>query len=169
MLKYILLSLLLIAFPSFSDSILARIEVPNRFIPQGEVFLRDRGTEVVVQSVFQTRFPGKVLQKITENERKNWPGNAEMESYLAVLEAAFAEYDHHATGSTLVIDYVAGPGIARVDFIFPPAPVWRSLPLSAAYIQKNQEHILTEAFGKKSEAIIAQLRTLNPLVESDGK
>jgi hypothetical protein len=163
MMKHFLPSLLLLALPAFCDSILARAEVPNRIIPQGEVRLVERGAEVVVQSVIETRFPGKVLSKIVKSERKNWPGNPEMETYVTALEEAFAEYGNRTMGTSLAIDFVAGPGGTRVDFSFPPAAVSRSLPLSAAYVQKNQEYILADAFGKQAGAVILTLRKLNPM------
>ena len=55
----------LLAAPVFgAETILAQADVPNRFIPQGEIRLIDRSTEVVVQSAIKTRYPGKVLSRI---------------------------------------------------------------------------------------------------------
>lgn len=152
-----------------AETIVARIDVPNRFIPQGEVRLVDRGTEIVVQSAIKTRYPGKVFRKISKSEKINWPGNPEMEFYLSALEAAFAEYEKREKGTVLTIDFTAGPGGTRVDISFPPAAVWRSLPLSAVYVQKNQEYILADAFGKEADAVIKKLRILNPMDSSNGK
>jgi hypothetical protein len=169
-LHYNLILSALLAAPVFGEeTILARTDVPNRFIPQGEIRLIDRSTEVVVQSAIKTRYPGKVFSKISKSEKKNWPGNPEMETYLSALEAAFAEYEKREKGTVLAIDFTAGPGGTRVDIRFPPAPVWRSLRLSAAYVQKNQEYILADAFGKKADAVIKKLRNLNPMDESNGK
>ena len=154
----------LLVFPACGgEKILARAEVPNSIIPQAEVRLIERGTEVVVQSVIETRFPGKVRKKITKSERENWLGNSEMETYIAALEEAFAEYAKQKKGTTLSIDFISGPGGTRIDFNFSSATVWRSLPLSAAYVQKNQEYILADAFGKQSPAVIQTLRNLNPM------
>ena len=91
-----------------------------------------------------------------------------METYLTALEAAFAEYEKCEKGTVLAIDFTSGPGGTRVDISFPPAPVWRSLPLSAAYVQRNQEYILADAFGKETEGVVQMLRKLNPLEISDG-
>lgn len=167
MLKKCFANLLLIVLPVFGDTVLARTEVPNSLIPQGEVRLVERGAETVVQSIIQTRFPGRVLAKIVKSERENWPGNAEMERYVAALEAAFSEYGTLQKDAVLAIDFVAGPGGTRVDFFFPPGTnTWRSLPLSPAYVQRNQECILADAFGKKSAEVIQTLRKLSPMEET---
>lgn len=151
----------LLAVSAFGEeTIVASTDVPNSLIPQGEIRLLDRGEDVVVQSLIQTRFPGKVRGKIVGSERENWPGNPDAESYISALEAAFAEYATRKKGTTLAIDFVAGSNGTRVDFSFPPDAVWRSLPLSDAYVQKNQEYILADAFGSHAETTIQILRQL---------
>jgi len=157
----LLISIALLAVPALGEeTILARAEVPNGIIPQAEIRLIERDSEMVVQSLIQTRFPEKVRSKIVKSEQANWPGHADVAAYITALEAAFARYEKR---SMLAIDFVSGPGGTRVDFSFPPAPVWRSLPLSAAYVQRNQEHILADAFGKETEDVVHVLRKLNPL------
>jgi len=166
-------SLLLAAFlaaPSLlAETVLMKAKVPNAAIPQGEVRLVRRGGEAVVQTCLQTRFPGRVFAKISGSERENWPGSAEMETYVGTLAEALDHYRQLPAGSMLLIDFVAGPEGNRVDFLFPPAPVWRSLPLSADYVRKNQEHILADSFGKQANEAIAALRTLHANGESHGE
>ena len=166
MTSQLLISIALLAIPALGeDTILARAEVPNGIMPQAEIRLIERGNEMVVQSLIQTRFPGKVRSKIVKNEQANWTGHADASTYITALEAAFARYENR---SILAIDFISGPGGTRVDFSFPPAPVWRSLPLSAAYVQRNQEYILADAFGKETEDVVQMLRKLNPLEIPNG-
>ncbi|WP_372806907.1 hypothetical protein [Pontiella sp.] len=169
MLKNLLFSLLL-ALPAFTeDFVLAHSEVPNRLIPQGEVRLITRGSDAVVQSAIKTRYPGRVLSKITKSEKENWPGNAEMETYIAALETLFAEYEQREKGTVLLIDFISGPGGSRVELSIEPAPPWRTLKLSSAYVQKDQEYILADAFGRKADDVIKKLRALTPMENPHGK
>lgn len=153
--------------------ILARTDVPNSFIPQAEVRLVRRGEEMVVQSVILPRFPGRVLKKIATNEQENWPNDPNAQTYLATLERAFGIYrdEHDMKTTALVIDFVAGEESTRIDFYFAPAcrkedgitmkpdTIWKSLRLSEAYIQKNQEYILIDAFGDEASEHIKTLQT----------
>ena len=165
MLKYLLLSLMLAGTAFGEDAVLAAAKMPNRIIPQAEIRLIKRGEDVAVESIIQTRFPGKVHSKIVKSEQTNWPGHSDAAAYLAALEEAFMKYKKD---TVLTICFIAGPGGTRVDFRFPPAPAWRSLPLSAAYVQKNQEYILADAFEYNAADIIQTLRKLNPLESLNG-
>lgn len=162
--------------------ILARTDVPNSIVPQAEVRLVRRGGEMIVQSVILPRFPGKVRNKITTAEQKNWPGNVDAAAYVAALEEAFAEYAeaHDSKTTALIIDFVSSAESTRVDFLFAtaardksgitiqPSAVWRSLDLSDYYVTKNQEYILIDAFGKQADTLIKILRTSTPAEASNG-
>lgn len=162
--------------------ILARTDVPNSIVPQAEVRLVRRGGEMIVQSVILPRFPGKVRNKITTAEQKNWPGNVDAAAYVAALEEAFAEYAeaHDSKTTALIIDFVSSAESTRVDFLFAtavrdkagitiqPSAVWRSLDLSDYYVTKNQEYILNDAFGKQADTLIKILRTSTPAEASNG-
>ncbi len=162
--------------------ILARTDVPNSIVPQAEVRLVRRGGEMIVQSVILPRFPGKVRNKITTAEQKNWPGNVDAAAYVAALEEAFAEYAeaHDSKTTALIIDFVSSAESTRVDFHFAtavrdksgitiqPSAVWRSLDLSDYYVTKNQEYILIDAFGKQADTLIKILRTSTPAEASNG-
>ena len=162
--------------------ILARTDVPNSIVPQAEVRLVRRGGEMIVQSVILPRFPGKVRNKITTAEQKNWPGNVDAAAYVAALEEAFAEYAeaHDSKTTALIIDFVSSAESTRVDFLFAtavrdksgitiqPSAEWRSLDLSDYYVTKNQEYILIDAFGKQADTLIKILRTSTPAEASNG-
>lgn len=163
-----LIAAALLAFPVFGDSVLYRTRVPNAIIPQGEVQLVVRDRKTIVRSVIQTRFPEKVLAKIIKSEKRNWPDHPEMKTYIAALKKAFDEYAKRDRETALIIDFIAGPDGAQVDINLPSATIWCSLPLSEKYVQKNQEYILADAFGKESDAVIAALRKLNQTKDSDG-
>lgn len=169
--------------PSFADedAILARTDMPNSIIPQAEVRLVRQGEETIVQSAILPHFPHKVLKKIVKSEHDNWPGNRDAQEYITVLTEAFLVYEkeHDLKTTALVIDFVTAPGTARIDFLFPgavrnetgivlqPSSVWRSLALSEHYIRKNQEYILTDAFGKDAQPLIQILG--NTTDAEDGK
>ena len=163
MMRSLLAFLLLAATAHASDTILAQAKVPNALIAQAEVFLIERGSEILVQTRIDTLFPNKVRNKIIQSERKNWGKNIDMEAYLVALNAAFAEYEKQKREKPLVIEFIAITNGYRADFRFSSDTVWRSIPLSASYLQKNQEYILRKAFGKKADGLIQKLRTLNPL------
>ena len=95
---------------------------------------------------------------------------------METLTEAFAEYERRkAAGEqplALVIDFVAGGTAARVDFRFASVdrkahgldiespPLWRTLALTDAYVRRNQELILADAFGGEADRAVAALRRL---------
>lgn len=153
--------------------ILARADMPNGIIPQVEVRLVKHGGETVVQSAILSRFPSKVCRKIKASERKNWPGSLDAQAYVDALEEASAIYieKHDPKTTALVIDFATSSDSAYIEIAFAaavreksgiglqPAPAWRRLDLSANYIEKNQEYILADVFGKEAEPLIQTLRT----------
>lgn len=168
-----------IADPASADDvqrseILARTVVPNSMIPQAEIRLVRRGEETIVQSAIWPSFPGKVLKKITRSEKKNWPGDANAEAYIAALKMAFDIYEkqHDRKTTALVIDFTSAGDHTRVDFYFAAASrsdsgiriqsaaAWKSLKLSPGYVEKNQEYILLDAFGKEAHQHIRTLRSI---------
>lgn len=164
MIRHLLAFLFLAATTTHAgDTILAQAKVPNALMAQAEVFLIERGSEILVLTRIDTLFPNKVRNKIAKTERKNWGKNSDMEAYLVALNAAFAEYEKQKREKPLLIEFIAITNGYRADFRFSPDTVWRSVPLSASYLQKNQEYILRKAFGKKADGLIQKLRTLNPL------
>ncbi len=167
---------------SVDPHILARICVPNRVIPQGEVRLVRRGGTAVVQTVLQTRFGKRVMNRITHNELRNWGDHRDAASYIDALEDAFAEYEklRSAEGKqmALVIDFVDSPVSARVEFSFSmashekhgfdiqPSATWRSLTVSRDYLRKDQEYILTNSFKKGAAETLDYLHRLRTGPES---
>ena len=170
MIRYFIALFILVASAhAGSDTILAHAKLPNALITQAEVFVIQRGSEAIVKTRIDTRFSKKVHKKIAKTEQKNWGENPDMKAYLKALDAAFIEYEKQKRKHPLVIEMVAVSNGYRVDFRFSDTAVWRTLPVSAAYVQKNQEHILKKAFGKKAEQLIQQLRILNPTEKKDEK
>lgn len=163
--------------------VLARADMPNRFIPQAEIRLVKRGEEMVVQSAILPRFPDKVLKKITSSEQKNWPCNSDSATYIDALDAAFTEYlgEYNLKTTALVIDFVSNTESNRVDFFFAPAerdetgivlqtaPIWKSLILSDDYIKKNQQYILADAFGKEAATLLGTLRNSASTENENGR
>jgi hypothetical protein len=152
-----------------SDTILAHAKLPNALMTQAEIFVIQRGSEAVVKTRIDTRFSKKVHRKIAKTEQKNWGENLDVKAYLKALDAAFAEYEKQGRKQPLLIEWVAVSNGYRVDFRFSTTTVWRTLPLSAAYVQKNQEYIIQKAFGKKANQLIQKLRTLNPIEKKNEK
>jgi len=163
MIKYFLAFFICAATVYADDILLARAKVPNTLMKQAEISLIERGNEVIVQIQIDTLFPKKIHKKTIKTERENWGENSDMEAYLVGLDAAFAEYEKQKKTKPLLIEFVAVANGYRADFRFSPDTIWHSVPLSANYVQKNQEHILRKAFGKKANGFIQKLRTLNPL------
>jgi len=162
--------------------ILARVYVPNRVIPQGEVRLVRRGCTAVVQTVLKTRFGERVMNRIIHTEMRDWGDHRDATSYLDALEDAFAEYEKRrlAEGKqmALVIDFVDSPVSAQVEFSFSrvshekhgfdiqPSAAWRSLAVSRDYLRKDQEYILTDSFKEGAAETLEYLHRLRTGTES---
>jgi hypothetical protein len=158
------------------ETILARAWVPNALLRQGEVRLVRHGDEVVVQSVLHTAYARRAREHIAGKERLHWPGSADAASYMKSLDEAIAAYEAARASSKesrgLAIEFRTGPGGARVDFRLPvvshgrdglrvePSTAWRTLDLSPVYVEKNQELILEDTFGKRGDKALAALRGL---------
>lgn len=172
----------LVARGQADSVVLARTDVPNAVLKQGEVRLLHRNGETIVQTILHTRFPGLVKKRITEKEQKNWADNPDAVTYLVVLGEALEQYALRKQESeesvALVIDLIDGLHTDRVDFSFGPmvqgkddyrvhpVVVWRSLGLSRDYILRNQEYILADAFGRNAADVLEQLRTVRSNPES---
>jgi hypothetical protein len=159
--------------------IVARADVPNSVVPQGEVRLARQGDDTIVRSILQTRFLKRAQNRIIGKERQNWGDHADATAYLEALAAAFVEYEARKADAgkhvALAIDFIDGPRSARVDFSFPPvsrdehgyhtppADAWRSLALSRAYVRRDQELILADVFEKRATALIERLQTYRAL------
>ena len=154
--------------------VIARAYVPNSLIPQGEVRLLRNGGETTVQTVLHTHFAKRVRNSIISKERKNWGEHQEAKIYVESLHEVFSEYrKRRITGKknvALVISFIYGPGVARVDFSFPTssrskqgfhiqsATIWRSVSFSDDYIRRNQAHIVDDVFKKRAESLLNRLR-----------
>ena len=157
------------------EQILARVDVPNTVLKQGEVRVVRRGPSIVVQTVLHTRFEQRVLARITRNEQQNWGTNNDAAACLADLGDAVAAYrrriDQGARSLALVIDFVDDGDCARVELGFSrisddgqgygirPGRAWRSRELSREYVLRDQEFIVADAFGKRASGLLAGLRT----------
>lgn len=163
--------------------VLARAWVPNGVVPQGEVRLVSRNGEAVVQTVLHTRFERRVERTISGKEQQNWDDHADALAYISTLKEAVGEYVRRKAASAeavaLVIDYVAGPETARVDFSFSrvrreknglrvsSAVVWQGLALSTDYVRRNQELILADAFGDGAKKAIRELHSIRPMLPEE--
>ncbi len=152
---------------------IARADVPNALIPQGEVQLFGRRGETIVQTVLHTRFPTRVKNSIIRKERTNWGVHPDAGTYIRNLSDAFSEYKkRRKTGSkdvALVIRFITGSGSSRVDFSFSallhskrgfhiqPADVWRSVSFAEDYIRRNQAYIVRDVFKKRAEELLNRL------------
>jgi hypothetical protein len=154
--------------------VLARVNVPNAVLKQGEVRLIVQDGETIVQTILHTRFKSLVKKRIVGNETKNWPDRPEAVVYVAALEQALEYYASRKRESErpvgLVIDFVDGPNSHRVDFSIASVgkgpggysvekgDLWRSLIFPQDYIRRNQEHIVVDVFGSEATDVLEVLQ-----------
>jgi hypothetical protein len=154
--------------------VLARANVPNAVLKQGEVRVVVRDGETIVQTILHTRYQRLVRNRIERNETKNWPDRPEAAVYMAALEQALEHYALKKRESAepvgLVIDFVDGPESDRVDFrvvsvgrgtdgyTVDQGELWRSLRFPQDYIRRNQEHIVEDVFGREATVVLDVLQ-----------
>ena len=162
-----------------APTLVARTRVPNAIIPQGEVRALRSGDTETVQSVLLTRHAKRVQRHIAKQEHASWGDDPSAMSYLEELDLAIGEYlrRRESDGKTMAlsISFVSTPHTAHVEFAFAhalasraglelrSATVWRRLSLPKTYVDKNQEYILADAFKDGSAAVLAALRTPQPV------
>jgi len=162
-----------------SDVVVDRAFVPSARRPQGEVRIVRRGGHAVVQTLLYTRVLKRVVGAITDKERRNWPagaaGHADMERYVAALEAfrrAAAERPDQAGPDVdrrvrALVEFIDAPGEPLVaiggvtlegtggleetaESVRIRARATPSvLTLSADYVRRNMALIVADAFSIK--------------------
>lgn len=159
-----------------SEREIARVVVPSADRPHGEVSVVVRGDIRIVRTVLHSKVLRQVAGRIAGKERAGWPegrpGRAESDRYVAALGEgvaalppvpAGAEGDDRKRG--YVIEFVHGPGASEV--VLGPARVevgadGRLMPtildsgrhvlaLDPAYVERNQQLIVEDAFGLGQE------------------
>lgn len=154
--------------------VLARANVPNAVLKQGEVRVVVQDGETIVQTILHTRYQRLVKKRIERNETRNWPDRPEAVVYIAALEQALEHYATKKRESSepvgLVIDFVDGTDSDRVDFrvvsvgrgtdgyTVDQGELWRSLSFPQDYIRRNQEYIVEDVFGREATVVLGVLQ-----------